>query len=895
MNTSNVSKSPIGKVLTYNPKTNTTQFLDYTEKTVHKKHGKMYKIKTSRGYEVKVTDDHSLCTNGDDNFFKPLKPEEALGKFVPIIHSIEYSVSITDEIKAKEVIDKSIEKSEPSIVHQEFLSLNKESLSYYLSCMLAYANSYTCLTNEDLGVFLISLARIGIAVKKINGLTVMLDKDNTKYIPDKGVLKSTKDLLSENPANPYINLPYTWDTVTSVEEIEREEITYDFSVPEFPLFIANGILLYDTMMVHVPSTQEARTEALNNMLPSKNLFQPRTLQPLNMPQQEHVMGLYVASKDIPDYYKSKVSAPEVMDMDKLLNDIKMGAIKPNAPVKYQGHLTSAGMAIINSYLPLHLRKYDQVWDQKYMARVLSMIGKQDPNKYAFIAGLLKDLGALYGYKLRVTFKQSDFDLSKLKKLRDAYFNKTEKNIAKIEASGLSNKDKDIAIGKELRKAQAFSMDLTAKETSNTFNRWWATGAKGKQGVIAQIIASPTVVADPKDRLIPQLIRHSYLEGLRPSEYFTSSYGTRKGSVGAKLSVAPAGSLNKEIVGNVLDVVISCKDCNTSSGIKRSIDDEENILYRIEARTNKFIDPTYLETLKKKNVKEVIVRSPATCNAREGVCQYCYGFDERGKFPDIGANVGVNSAEAVTEPLTQLGLSSKHTAGSAAADTVGFNTIKSFYNMSSKFSGSAVISEVTGKVSKIEKALTGGTNVWIDRKKYYIPPGREVRVKLGDNIKAGDPISDGILNFSKVVPYKGIEEGRNQFIESASNLYDKAGQHSIKKNFEVIARGLINYVEIKDPKDFDEYVEGDIVDYNKLQADIRMHPGKKPPVFEPIQKGTNKAPTFKSDWLTNFGFRYLKQKLIDNAATFSKSKKHQYNPIGPYVRGITFGKGENGKY
>ena len=118
---------------------------------------------------------------------------------------------------------------------------------------------------------------------------------------------------------------------------------------------------------------------------------------------------------------------------------------------------------------------------------------------------------------------------------------------------------------------------------------------------------------------------------------------------------------------------------------------------------------------------------------------------------------------------------------------------------------------------------------------------------------------------------------------------------MKRNFEVVARGLINYVQITDPMDFDEFIEGDVVEYNQLMADIRKNPAKRPPTFIPFQKGTNKAPTYKKDWLANFGFKYLKGELIENAATNAKSPIHSYHPIGAYARGATFGKGQNGQY
>jgi len=882
-------------ILTYNPDTNSNTFLDYTEKTLHTNYDKLYEIKTKRGYSIKVTNDHSLITNGSEDFFEKVSPDKALGKFVPVLYSLKCGF-------------KKYKTAKDLINDKHTIELTAELLKYddMTICAIISLLSVPDKDDEKLMhiryfnklekyIILLLLARLSYFVEKITDEEILATLYKGKQIPENNKLVDAEEVVNDNPANPYLSLPYSWDEIIEVNEVEREEITYDFSVPRYPLFMANGIIVFDTVMVHTPVSAEARQEALDKMLPSKNLFHPRTMAPILMPRQEHIFGFYQASKDIPELRKSNVKAESVMDLDKLLQDIKMGKVKPDMPVRYQGQLTTAGIAIAIGNLPPMLRDYNMVWDKKNITRVMGMLAKQEPTKYQFVVDLFKELGGLYAYKLGSTFKLSDFDLQKLKKMRDAYFSKTDKALAKIDNSNLSKQEKEQRIGEELRKAQAFASNLMEQQTNNTFNRLYVSGAKGSGGQITQILSSPTVVADPKNRLIPSLIHHSYLEGLSPADYFTSSYGTRKGSIAAKLFVAPAGALSKEIMGNTLEVVVSCKECGTGRGLKRDIDDKENVLYRLEAGTNKFIDPNYYEQLKRKGIREVTVRSPATCEAREGVCQHCFGFDEKMQFPEIGENVGVMASQAVSEVISQNTISSKHTAGTAAEDNYGFNEVKAFYNMSSKFSGAAVISEVSGKVSKIEQSATGGMNVFIDKKKYFVPPGRRVTVVLGQDIKAGDPISNGIMPFSKIVPHKGIEQGRQLFIEAANDIYNKAGAHTIKKNLETISRGLINYVEITDPGDFDEYAEGDIVDYNKLMGDLRMHPGKKKPVYHPIQSGTNKSPTFKNDWLDNFGFKFLKQKLIDNAATFSKSPKKQYNPIAPYARGVGFGKGENGKY
>ena len=888
-----------GKVLTYNPATNTNEFLEYTDRSVHTKHGKMYKIRTSCGYEITVTDDHSLATVGTENFFAPMPPQDSLGKFVPIMRLVTYTPS--EKASAKAIRRLAKDKFSPMKFSAYMLNLPLDYLRTAILSMMKFETEdiesprayWEINSPGELELGKVLLARQGIfGVVENNKLR--LDYSAVR-IPENGELKQINDVAECNPANPYIQLPYSWDEVIEVTEVERKDITYDFSVPKFPLFIANGILVYDTMQLHVPATEEARLEALEKMTPSSNLFSPRNMGPMMLPQQESVFGLFAATKTIPKFDKSTKFTP-VNSIKQLHENIRMGTIKPDAPVQYKQFKTSAGMVLINELFPKPLRNYEKVWNKSVMSGLLTQVGQRWPKEYTRVADGLKELGALFAYRLGVSYKASDFDMDDLKKKRDVYFNKIDKELADVDKrKDLTPGQVDAEKGKILRKAQAFAQKLTDEATDNTFQQWAYTGSKGSKGQVMQIITSPTVVADPKDKLIPALIHTSYNEGLSPADYFVSSYGTRKGTVGAKLSVAPAGALAKELIGNVLDIVVTKKDCGCKRGLTRDISDAKNIINRVEAKTNKFIDANYYEQLKRKGVKQVEVRSPATCEAHDGVCQYCYGYNEKLKFPDIGENVGVVSAHAISEPFTQLGLSSKHTAGTAAGEAIGFNTVKAFFNMSTKFSGAAVITETTGTVTSISNAPAGGQNVYIGRKKYYIPPTRILKVKVGDKVEAGDPLTDGIMNISKVVPYKGIDTGRKQFIQSLDTLYHGAGLDSVKKNFEVIARGLINYVQITDPGDFEDLIIGDVVDYNQLAADIRKNPSKRPPKYVPFQKGTNKAPTYKNDWLANFGFKYLKEKLIDNAATNSKSPFHSYNPIPAYARGVGFGKGKDGRY
>ena len=867
------------KVLTYSPSINSCGFLEYTERTVHVDHGKMYRITTTSGHSITVTDDHSLATVGKDSdaLFSPLSPADSLNNLVPIPFGFEGACDIEATNK---IIDRILSKDD--------IELNEQLLVVpgWLLRRVLTKSEYRLSSCKEIALISYLLCKASI-LHYIDNDIIRTNLKSAGYVPEFGklVYRTTASI-----SNPYRYLGLTWSEVSKVEEVDREPVTYDFTVPEFPLFIGNSILVYDTMQVHLPVTDAARDEAYERMMPSKNLFSVRNLEPTMVPQQESVFGLFHAAKGSSEK-RISYSNPQL-----LREDIHSGKIRPDQPVKFEGIDTTAGIALVNEIIPKELRMYGGIWDKKAVTQLLAKVGKTKPELYTKVADEIKELGAWYSYLLGNSFGAKDFDLDDLKKSRNKSFKIIEDKMKEVDKSKDSAKDKYAKKVTLLREAQGVAAKLTSEATGNAFQQWAYSGARGSSSQVMQMLASPTVVSDPKDRVIPFLINKSYNEGLTPAEYWISSYGTRKGVVSAKLSVAPGGALAKELVSNVLDVVISCNDCGTKDGVEFPIGDTNDIIDRFEAGTNRHIDARYYEKLKAEHKLKVKVRSVITCKAKNGVCQMCFGHNEMGKLPEIGNNVGVASAQALSEPLTQMGLSAKHTAGSAAQESVGLTEISKFFQMPNQYAGGAVTSQTTGTVTKVTPAPAGGTNIMVGTKKYHISPGRKLIVGIGDKVSAGDLLTDGMPNVAQIVPHKGIAFGRQLLVNAAHDLYSRAGVKSIKRNFEVMARGLVNYVEVSDAGDFgDEFPLGDIVDYNEVQAEIAAHPEKKAPILKPVQRGTTYASHEKHDWMASFGTKYLQRNLIENAARNSKSDTHSYSPIPAYARAKEFGKGVAGRY
>jgi len=274
----------LAKVLTFKPSTNKIDFLEYTEKTIHTEHGKMYKVTTESGHSIKPTDDHSLATIGTGNFFSPIPPQDSLGLFVPIPFRLDFLQD--DEDFSVNNFDENNLLTWPGVY----------LFSYFLEKSEECNGVLELDSNKELAETQYLLFKAGIYYE-INGLSLNLSPDSFGYVPElesDGIWRLIpRELAAEE--NTYRLLPLTWSKVIRVEKVEREDVTYDFTVPEFPLFIGNSILIYDTMQVHVPVTEEAKADALEKMLPSKNLFSARTLEPTMLPQQESTYGCFLAS------------------------------------------------------------------------------------------------------------------------------------------------------------------------------------------------------------------------------------------------------------------------------------------------------------------------------------------------------------------------------------------------------------------------------------------------------------------------------------------------------------------------------------------------------------------------------------------------------------------------
>jgi len=710
-----------------------------------------------------------------------------------------------------------------------------------------------------------------------------------------------RQILEHSDGAAWLNIiersDLAWDEVESIEKTGIREDGYDLTVPGYETFMnVDGVILSNTMTVHVPITAEANEEA-KKMLPSANLFKPGTGTLMIAPSQEAQVGLFYLSK------------------------------------------TPQGRGVINNLVGAKF-KIDSVLDKKSTRVLLTRMAKElPPQEYAKAVALLKKEGEKHAYETGFTLGLDD--LADMRKERDkvvAYAEreakkaKTEEQLSKVTATAQQLMDKVI--------------ESKLKDKKNPLYDMVSSGARGDKSQLRSIVASPLFVTDARGKTIARPIKKSYSEGLGVSDYWLSMYGARRGGMDRAIQTSLPGAFSKDIMASTIDNVVSSVDCGTKNGVQMKVDDVD-VLDRYLAGDhpgavhNTLIDHNVITILKKKGVHAVKVRSPLTCLQAKGVCSKCHGIDEHGADPGLGDNVGAKAGQTISEPLVQIVMNTRHTGGVAGtgADVGGYQRIDQLLKLPKTVHGSASLATKSGQVTKVEPGLAGGFNVFIGTEKVFVPQGRKLYVKVGSKVQAGDPLSDGVIKPQELVKYKGMQAAQQYIVDELHSAYKNQGVGIQKRVFETIVRSLGNTTRVvNNPKDSD-FLPGDIAPYTvanhynqnliqkvpveestgmtlaeelpglqmgKVLADKDITVLKSRGIKEvtikkealkhaPLLKGISTLPLLKKDWMSSLGYRYLAKSLTEGAAQRWSTDISDYHPVPALAHGATFGQGKDGKY
>jgi DNA-directed RNA polymerase subunit beta' len=431
--------------------------------------------------------------------------------------------------------------------------------------------------------------------------------------------------------------------------------------------------------------------------------------------------------------------------------------------------------------------------------------------------------------------------------------------------------------------------------------------------------------------------------MKPAEFLNVITGSRKGMIDRYISTSEPGALNKQLMHTAVTYIISEMDCETKKGVEYPIDDKQ-VLGRLMAksvgdiRRNEIIDNKVIHRLKKSNeVDSIIARSPITCESRKGICQYCYGLNEKGQLYPIGTNIGAISGQSITEPATQLTMKTFHTGGTISSESVlanAFSSLKNMLEIPKEFPNKAIMAREDGIVESINENPLGGYDISISARgkslNHYVPPGRKIIKEKGQDIARGDKLTDGVTNPREAVELLGIEPAREELSSNMHSLYSASGSQINKRHFETISRAILNNAQVLHSSDDSNFIRGDVIPYSEAfnenmknekrvrvsekvigtfltrdagpiargkiltETDVAklrdakvsyIHINPEPAIiFTPIVKGIKMLPLQRRDFLGQLAYSHLKDAIKKGVPAGWETELSEHNPIPSVVYG-----------
>ncbi|RRJ62153.1 DNA-directed RNA polymerase subunit beta' [Paenibacillus oralis] len=416
-------------------------------------------------------------------------------------------------------------------------------------------------------------------------------------------------------------------------------------------------------------------------------------------------------------------------------------------------------------------------------------------------------------------------------------------------------------------------------------------ARGNKSQITQLGGMRGLMANPAGRIIELPIKSNFREGLTVLEYFISTHGARKGLADTALRTADSGYLTRRLVDVAQDVIVREEDCGTDKGFTVSVIQDgkeviENLYDRIEGRysfetvrhpetgeiiihRNELIDSDKAHEIVDAGITKLQIRSVLSCRARHGVCKKCYGRNlATGKHVEIGEAVGIIAAQSIGEPGTQLTMRTFHTGGVAGDDiTQGLPRIQELFEARNP-KGQATISEIDGVIKEIREAKDRReieVQGEAETKVYSVTYGSRLRVSEGDQIEAGDELTDGSIDPKEILRIKGIRGVQNYILQEVQRVYRNQGVEINDKHVEVMIRQMLRKIRIVDSGDT-PLLPGSFVDLHEYETANKeaILSGQEPAVAKPVLLGITKASLETDSFLSAASFQETTRVLTDAA-------------------------------
>jgi DNA-directed RNA polymerase subunit beta' len=556
----------------------------------------------------------------------------------------------------------------------------------------------------------------------------------------------------------------------------------------------------DQMAVHIPLSLEAQMEARTLMLASNNILSPANGDPIIVPSQDIVLGLYYATRE---RINARGEAMAFADVTEVARAYYSGQIELHAGVtvrireaefgpngekveKLVRHRTTVGRALLSEILPVNLpfELINKALKKKEISKLINAAFRRCGLRETVIfADKLMQAGFGFATRAGISICVDDMLVPVQKHDLIAAAETEVKEIESQYTSGLVtvgeryNKVVDIwgRAGDQVGKAMMDQLsseevadrkgNRVRQESFNSIYMMADSGARGSAAQIRQLAGMRGLMAKPDGSIIETPITANFREGLNVLQYFISTHGARKGLADTALKTANSGYLTRRLVDVTQDLVVTEDDCGTTNGVAMKALVEggevvealrERILGRVTAsdvlhpETQEvlyngatLLNEDEVETIELLGIDEVRVRTPLTCDTRWGLCAKCYGRDlARGSLVNVGEAIGVIAAQSIGEPGTQLTMRTFHIGGAASRAAVA-SQVEAKSNGTVRFTPQ--IRYVTNpKGEKVVISRTGEVLVTDDngreRERHKIPYGATLLVADGKPAKAGQVLA-----------------------------------------------------------------------------------------------------------------------------------------------------------
>jgi len=739
----------------------------------------------------------------------------------------------------------------------------------------------------------------------------------------------------------------------------------------------------DQMAVHVPLSSAAQEEARTMMLSTTNLLSPADGSPVVAPTQDMVLGCYYLTMDA--HTKSKKAVRTFATEDEAILayqlrektaaylheviDVEVQTWQEETQaLGIERRRTTIGRVIFNQILPDALRYNDNVMKRTDLKELVDQCYRRlGPEETAHLVDGIKSVGFEFATRGGMTIGLFDIEIPKSKA---AHLTAADDSVAAIDKQfqrGLITEDEryEQVVGvwqdttSRLSTEMMDGLDPTGPVTMMT-----ASGARGNKGNIGQLGAMRGLMADPSGRIIDVPVRSNFREGMTVLEYFISTHGARKGLADTALRTADSGYLTRRLVDVAQDVITREDDCGTEEGswiIRAESSDEKGAFQRrlvgrlaaaplpdpsvkvkkgadapLLVDRNEIISEEAAARIDAAGVDEALVRSPLTCEARNGVCRACYGRNlATGEMVGSGEAVGIIAAQSIGEPGTQLTMRTFHTGGVAGGMdiTAGLPRVEELFEARVP-KGKAEISHIDGIVEIIRgegltKVKVVSTEVYdtslpvpkgaemlaapgdlvelgqviarteadgapndvtapvrgflvsgseglvvraedVVEREYLIPHNAKVLVENGQEIRAGDAITDGPINPQEYLDTRGKDAVQRYLVKEVQKVYKSQGVTISDKHIEIIVRQMLRKVRIDQPGDVD-LLPTELVDRLEFEEDNNrvLAEGGEPATAQTVLLGVTKASLNTSSFLAAASFQETTRVLTEAAINGAK--------------------------